>query len=392
MTTGSAPVGTRTEAASAAPRRLLAARRGFDSIQASTWDALVDRTPSATPFSRHCVQRAWWEAYGASAHDQTLVVVDEAAPDEIVGIVPLMHRHELEPGDVAARTTIRHQAGRPLRPVPESATAVFFGASYHADYATVLAAPADVAAVCEAVVQALAALDLAKWDVVDLRRLRLGDPAADALAASFEWAAPNACWLVTREQEDVCPILTLPAGADFETYLGTLDKKERHEVRRKIRRAEAAGEIKLERSQDPVADLEALVELHQKRWGAEGLFPDTEGGAASRRFFGRLFEDCAPSGLVDLSFLTVAGRRIAAGVTFVDAHAVYYYNAGVDPDARELSPGVVMVALYIQRAIELGRTRIDFMRGNEPYKYEWGAVDEPIERLLVQRTAVAEAL
>jgi hypothetical protein len=30
------------------------------------------------------------------------------------------------------------------------------------------------------------------------------------------------------------------------------------------------------------------------------------------------------------------------------------------------------------------------MRGNEPYKYEWGAVDEPIERLLVQRTAPAE--
>jgi CelD/BcsL family acetyltransferase involved in cellulose biosynthesis len=45
-----------------------------------------------------------------------------------------------------------------------------------------------------------------------------------------------------------------------------------------------------------------------------------------------------------------------------------------------------MVACYIQRAIELGRTRLDFLRGNEPYKYEWGAVDEPIERLLVQRT------
>jgi CelD/BcsL family acetyltransferase involved in cellulose biosynthesis len=48
-----------------------------------------------------------------------------------------------------------------------------------------------------------------------------------------------------------------------------------------------------------------------------------------------------------------------------------------------------MVALYIQRAIELGRTRLDFLRGDEPYKYEWGGVDAPIERLLVQRTAPA---
>jgi CelD/BcsL family acetyltransferase involved in cellulose biosynthesis len=371
---------------------LVAQRRPFGEIPAETWDALADATPWATPFSRNCVQKAWWDAYGATAHDQTLVVVDEAAPataNNIVGIVPLMHRHELEPGDVASRTTIRHQPGRELLPVPDAATAVFFGASYHADYATVLAAPQNLNAVCEAVATLLAAQDPSRWDVVDLRRLRAGDPATDALAKAFEWAAPNAGWCVTREQEDVCPILTLAPGLDYEGYLATLDKKERHEIRRKVRRAEAAGEVRLEPSAHPFEDLDAFVDLHQKRWGAEGLFPPTEGGAASRRFFAGLFEDCAPSGIVDLSFLTVDGRRVAAGVTFDDGEAVYYYNAGVEPDARELSPGVVMVACYIQRAIQLGRTRLDFLRGNEPYKYEWGAIDSPIERLLVQRTAPA---
>ena len=369
----------------------VAIRRAFGEIDAGTWDALVDRTPAATPFSRNCVQRAWWDAYGsadhgATAHDQTLVVVDEAAPETIVGIAPLMHRHELEPEDVVARTTIRHQPGCELRPVPAQATAVFFGASYHADYATVLAAPADLNAVCEAVAEYLAAQDASHWDVVDLRRLRHGDPAADALAKALEWKAPAAQWFVTREQEDVCPILTLAPGIDFDGYLGTLGKKDRHEIRRKVHRAEAAGEVRLEPSPSPVADLEAFVDLHQKRWGDEGLFPPTAGGAASRRFFAGLFEDCAPTGIVDLSFLTVDGRRIAAGVTFDDGEAVYYYNAGVDPDARDLSPGVVMVACYVQRAIELGRTRLDFLRGDEPYKYEWGAIDSPIERLLVQRT------
>ena len=377
---------------------LVAQRRPFGEIPEATWDALVDATPSATPFSRHCVQKAWWDAYGATAHDQTLVVVDEAAPGSpatpdqrgaVVGIVPLMHRHQLEPGDLAARTTIRHQPGRVIRSVPESATGVFFGASYHSDYATVLAAPQDLNSVCEAVATLLATQDSTRWDVLDLRRLRAGDPATDALAKAFEWAAPTAGWCVTREQEDVCPIVTLASGMDFEGYLATLGKKERHEIRRKVRRAEAAGEVRLEPSPRPIEDLDAFVDLHQKRWGAEGLFPPTEGGAASRRFFAGLFEDCAPSGIVDLSFLAVGGRRIAAGVTFDDGESVYYYNAGVEPDARELSPGVVMVACYIQRAIKLGRTRLDFLRGDEPYKYEWGAVDSPIERLLVQRTAPA---
>ena len=64
-----------------------------------------------------------------------------------------------------------------------------------------------------------------------------------------------------------------------------------------------------------------------------------------------------------------------------------FYNAGIDPDARELSPGVILAAECVQFAVEHGKRRFDFLRGNEPYKYEWGAVDEPIQRLLVRRDA-----
>jgi CelD/BcsL family acetyltransferase involved in cellulose biosynthesis len=61
----------------------------------------------------------------------------------------------------------------------------------------------------------------------------------------------------------------------------------------------------------------------------------------------------------------------------------------VEPDARDLSPGVVLVERLIRRAIERGRRRFDFLRGHEAYKYEWGGADEPIQRLLVRRTVVA---
>ena len=101
--------------------------------------------------------------------------------------------------------------------------------------------------------------------------------------------------------------------------------------------------------------------------------------------FRRLFEAYGPAGALRLTFLTVGGRRIAAGVHFETADGYLYYNAGVDPDARDLSPGVVMVHRYVELAIATGRRRMDFLRGDEPYKYEWGAVDEPIQRLLVRR-------
>jgi CelD/BcsL family acetyltransferase involved in cellulose biosynthesis len=378
----------------ASERRLVVQECRFDDISRETWDALADRAQAATPFSRWAFHRAWWDGYGATAHDQTLVVsqAGSTSPDALpVGIVPLMHRHAVEPGDAETRSTLRHGSDRGLTPVEPTAKVVFFGASYHADYATVLASPADLPDVARATVDHLAGTPSpgphpAPWDVVDLRRLRCDDPAADALADAFRAAAAANRWVVVREREDVCPIVTLPEGVDFDGYLDTLGKKNRHEIRRKLRRAHSRGEVRLDESPDPLRDLDWFIRLHQRKWGEAGLFPANPGGDASRTFIRRLFESFGPHGMVRLSFLTVDGRRIAAGIHLDDGQTLYYYNAGVDPDARDLSPGVVMIARYVEAAISLGRRRLDFLRGNEPYKYDWGAVDEPIQRLLVRRT------
>ena len=389
--TGAAGTPTRPPAV---PGALRAFRRPLDAIDPAAWDALATATPWATPFARWAVHRAWWDAYGTNAHEQTLIVVDPSGPDPdaLVAIVPLMHRHEVEPDDAILRTRLRGDQHLPLTQVAPTAKAVFFGASYHADYATVLARPADLPAVARAVADALAMPSEVDdpghpdaWDVVDLRRLRCGDPAADALADAFGARTADG-WTVVREREEVCPVVTFEPGAGFDEYLGTLGKKERHEVRRKLRRAEAAGEVRLEQSTDPASDLDAFVDLHQRRWGARGLFPDTPGGEQSRTWFRRLFELLGGDGTVQLHFLVVAGRRIAAAVWLDDGDAWYLYNAGVDPDARDLSPGVLMNAKAVEAAIAAGRRRFDFLRGDEPYKHEWGAVDEPIQRLLVVRT------
>jgi CelD/BcsL family acetyltransferase involved in cellulose biosynthesis len=362
---------------------LHAARRAFDSIPRATWDDLYARNPWATPFSAWPFHQAWWDAYGANAHEETLVVTDEGGT--IHAIVPWMHRHEVEPSDALTHTKMRHGRDVALTPVAPSAKAVFFGASYHADYATILAAPADLPAVTASLADYLAGPDAGPWDVVDLRRLRCGDPSAGALADAFASRGSSEGWTVDVEREDVCPVVTLPEGVDMDGYLATLGKKERHEIRRKVRRAEAVGPISLTHSSDPISDLEAFIELHQKRWGVDGLFPDTPGGAQSRVFFRRLFELFAGSDTLALCFLSVGDRRIAAGIHFTTPDTVLYYNAGVDPDARELSPGVLMVYAYIAGALTSGIRRMDFLRGDESYKYEWGAVDEPIQRLLVRR-------
>jgi CelD/BcsL family acetyltransferase involved in cellulose biosynthesis len=373
-------------------------RCGIDDIAPATWDELAARNPWATPFSTWAFQRAWWDAYAPDAHEQTLLV--ERAGDPIA-IAPLMHRHAVEPGDEVARTALRHGAEPELTIVPATAKAIYFGASYHADYATVLARPSDQPDVAHALAGELDAETRPgpegpePWDVVDLRRLRTGDPAVDALAAALGARGTGEGWTLNLEREDVCPVATLPETGGFDAFLAGLDKKERHEIRRKVRRAAAAGDVELAESAEPLADLGAFIDLHQRRWGAEGLFPPTTGGDQSRRFVRRLVE-CFAERLgtgcgetthasLHLSFLTVGGRRVAAALHFETADSLLYYNAGIDPDARALSPGVVLTERLVRLAIERGKRRFDFLRGDEPYKYEWGARDEPIQRLLVRR-------
>ncbi len=367
---------------------LRAERRPFDAFSREDWDRIAARTPWATVFSYWAFHRAWWDAYAANAHAETLAIVPADAPSgaDPVAIVPLMHRHEVEPSDALTHTRMRHGRDLALTPVAPTDTAVFFGASYHADYATILASPSDLPAVAAATAAYLAGPDADEWDVVDLRRLRCADPAGDQLAAALGALEMANAWTLTVEREDVCPVVTFPGGVDIDGFLSTLGKKERHEIRRKVRRAQAVGEIRLEDSADPLADLETFIALHQKRWGDDGLFPATPGGEQSRVFIRRLFELFGQDGPLRLTFLTVGGRCIASGIHFETADCLLYYNAGVDPDARDLSPGVLMIHAYVARALANGTRRMDFLRGNESYKYEWGAVDEPIQRLLVRRS------
>lgn len=375
------------------PARPLEARKiALADIARSTWDSLLARTPAATPFARWTFHRAWWDAYGSTAHEEYLALCADGDA-EPRAIVPLMHRHEVEPFDVPTHTTVREHSPT-CRPVSGEANAVMFGASYHADYATILAAADDVGAAASAV--AATFLEAQEphaaeqpWDVVDLRRLRSADPQLPALEDAFRAAAAANGWSVELEQEDVCPVITV-RGDTWDEYLATLDKKDRHEIRRKMRRAAAVGDLSIEIGPPTGEAVADFIRLHSLRFGEDGLFPATEGGDRSRRFVSRLaeLERSEPDGgQLHVARVRCGQRLIFIALAFDDGETCFLYNAGMDPEASNASPGVTGLAMYIQDRLEAGRRRFDFLRGNEKYKYEWGAQDEPIYRLLVQRNA-----
>jgi CelD/BcsL family acetyltransferase involved in cellulose biosynthesis len=82
------------------------------------------------------------------------------------------------------------------------------------------------------------------------------------------------------------------------------------------------------------------------------------------------------------------GREIAA-VYYGFAHRdrAYGYLTGFEPAFAFESPGALMLAHVIEQAVTEGACEFHFLRGQENYKYDWGAVDRWNQRRVLRRSA-----
>jgi CelD/BcsL family acetyltransferase involved in cellulose biosynthesis len=85
--------------------------------------------------------------------------------------------------------------------------------------------------------------------------------------------------------------------------------------------------------------------------------------------------ELAAAGLARLFTLSIEGRVVGAYYGLQHGGRAYAYLGGFDPDYAFESPGTMLIGHAIAGAAASGATAFDFLRGQEPYKYEWGAVD-----------------
>jgi CelD/BcsL family acetyltransferase involved in cellulose biosynthesis len=220
------------------------------------------------------------------------------------------------------------------------------------------------------------------WDVVDLCNL----PEVSLTYTVLPPLAEAAGHTVVVKQEDVAPQFALPLH--YETYLQEqVDKKQRHEIRRKQRRAEREAEIGfyiVGKEQSLEAEVDDFVALQRasREDKAEFMTPPM------RRFFGAVARRMLDAGYLRLCFLTINGEKAASLYAFEFDRKFLLYNSGYDPDAHaQLSPGWVILAYSIQYAIAAGCRVFDFMQGDEEYKYRFGSQDYKVMRVLITRSS-----
>ena len=318
-------------------------------LPAAEWERLLATNLSASAFSHRAVHEAWWIGYGTEATDISLAVYD--ASGALYAYLPLM----LRPDGVR-----------------------YLGATYHIDYATVLIDLSNTER-ATAAIDALVSHLFADASALDLRRLRRADRAHEMLMSAL---AVNSARTATTTIEEPAPSIDLTSITTFDEHLERIDKKDRHEIRRKVRRGEGAG-VTISAKAHAVDDLAEFIKLHRARWGHHGLFTEDEKGVRDETFMRELFAR-APEGLITI----IVARNLefgafAAGLFLRDTTGIRYWNAGGELAARSLSPGILLFAHGLQMAIAERKQTFDFLRGNESYKYEVGATDVDVLMVMV---------
>ena len=220
-------------------------------------------------------------------------------------------------------------------------------------------------------------IDTWEWDTLCLESVPEDSPTIRfAITVSKEKG-----WHVTVEEEDKAPFKSLPDT--WDDYVSGLGKKYRHELRRKVRKLGNSGEVTQYDCTPEMlpGHLPDFFRLHRMSSPEKSEFM-TE---ARERFFTELMETASARGHLKLSMLELDGVRVAACINFDYEDSYLLYNSGYDPAYSQLSVGFVNKAWTIKDAIESGKRTFDFLRGTERYKYDLGAEDRSIYKIMIRR-------
>jgi len=211
-------------------------------------------------------------------------------------------------------------------------------------------------------------LDDLRWRGVS--RLNLGPlrPNSTVLTHLIGIARDRKCE-VSCKVEDISLKLDLPPT--WQEYLRTLTQKQRHEVRRKLRRFSEAGDVNyriVEDSESASQSIALFLKLFRESRQDKAIFLT----ARMESFFTSLAKAMGQAGLLRLGILELNALPVAAVMCFDYNNTVFLYNNGYDPQYNSLSVGLISKVLCIKDSIERGRGIFDFLKGAEEYKHRLG--------------------
>jgi len=313
---------------------------------------------SHVPFLRHEYLNAWWRTLGGGewARGDLFTVTARHDEGQLAGIAPLFFSENMD----------------------NEPALMLLGSIEISDYLDLIVDTPEIPAFFDDLLALLDSGQAPAWSVLDLQNIPDDSPTLPALKA----AAEKRGWRFHQEALQPCPYVPLPG--DWDTYLAGIDKKQRHEIRRKMRRAENYEEpvrwyiVEDENTLDnEIEDFLTLMAYDQEKENFLTSVMRTQMRASIHAAF--------KAGWLQLSFLEVGGEKAAGYLNFDYADHLWVYNSGINFEYGSLSPGWVLLGYLLKWANENQRLALDFMRGDERYKYKFGGINRYVMRATVRK-------
>ena len=316
----------------------------LDSLRDS-WEGLPPEMKRGPIFVLPAWLESWWQVFGAKTG---LLLGEISKGGRVIGIAPLRVKN---------------------------AEAMFIGDAAVCDYLDFIIVPGRENEFFGILLDGLKARGITRLNLEALR------PDSTVLTSLAGIAREGGC-KASCQASGVSLALDLPRS--WTLYLEGLTAKQRHELRRKLRRLDEEGTVgfRVAAPSEADASLDIFIDQFRRSRRDKARFMN----ARMKVFFGALTRAMAASGLIRFGFLELNGSPVAS-VLFLDYNnSRYLYNSGYDPGYRHLSVGLLAKVLCIKDAIGQGMTCFDFLRGDEAYKYRLGGSEIPLYKCRIDIT------
>lgn len=330
------------------------------SLLARSWNDLLRQSASHVPFLRAEYIKAWWQHLGGGEWQQgdlyIVVAEEDNLSDQLLGIAPLF----ITKNKLGAKQLM------------------FIGSAEISDYLDVIVKPENTLRFLDALFENLDQLPRTTWREMHWVNVLEDSPTVTA----FNPCAEAKGWKVDIDRLQPAPYI--PLKDSWDSYLATVDKKQRHEIRRKLRRFEELPNKKqwyiVQEAEKLDEELEAFFNLMLMDKNKVVFLSDR-----MRLQMISIAHAAFEAGWLQLAFLEIDGEKAAAYLNFDYANQLWIYNSGLNPKFAHFSPGWVLLGYLIQWAIDHGRQIFDFMRGEEDYKIRFGSINRYVMRLSAYR-------
>ena len=135
-----------------------------------------------------------------------------------------------------------------------------------------------------------------------------------------------------------------------------------------------------------------FFELHCERWkntDTPSVFRYEEEREHAIQSAKGLFK----SNLLHLSLISSNDEIVVIHFGMSDGKRIYWYLHAINPEYGKYSPGNLLVYYLILEACKEGYEIVDFLRGDEDYKYKWGSIEKfNVQYILFNRSIKSKLL